>query len=38
MFGYLILQVDFDESRIQQRFVVRPNINPELDESKPHTT
>ncbi|XP_065905616.1 mutS protein homolog 5-like [Dysidea avara] len=26
--------VDFDESRIQQRFVVQPNINPELDEKK----
>ena len=28
------LQVDFDESGNQQRFCVKPSVDPELDESQ----
>ena len=28
------LQVDFDESAVQNRFVVKPNVDPQLDESE----
>ena len=27
-------QVDFDESAVQTRFVVKPGVDPELDQSK----
>lgn len=28
------LQVDFDESHATGRFIVRPNVDPDLDTSK----
>ena len=30
----LTLQVDFDEMSVSNRFVVKPNVDAELDESK----
>ena len=31
---FLSTQVDFDESVAQSRFVVKPNVDPDLDYSK----
>lgn len=33
---YSLAQVDFDESAEQNRFVVKPGVDPVLDESKAH--
>ncbi len=32
-----LFQVDFEESAVQNRFVVKPYVDPELDESKCNT-
>lgn len=31
---FLFAQIDFDESTEQNRFVVKPGVDPSLDESK----
>ena len=31
---FLFVQIDFDESTEQNRFVVKPGVDPSLDESK----